>query len=466
LTVMMFERPGPSFVLGLGGFSLIGPTAFLIVCILVQKFSKSEKQMRNGLLLLLAILVVGSLLIVINADSNFLPLPSFRYLNAINPFLTTTDPLVDSVSEHATTTIQQSFYMHSVLMIFAGLGVWIIFNKKKSNITNFPKDMMVFALIFGLIGVYVSSAFLRLELFASLSIIILSSIGLSILIKEIANYRKPINSIQNKIIKVSSMGIIVILVIIPLTIPVNGNWISSVDIPPTILNGGSAYHVATNDWKETLEWIKLNTPEDSVIAAWWDYGYWITTLSDRATLADNATIDTIQIQKIAKIFLNNPDDAWNMLQEMGSDYVIVFVAGQKLDIPDERSLYLLSGGGDESKKQWFMRIAGEPLAKYVQSDGISGTDYFWNDTLLGKMIPFSLVAFVSPNDNQQSATYVPGFTGIYTDDIKYPVGSDGPLRLVHASSSFTEHKIGPIIGVFVYEVNDNYIPKIIPNESN
>jgi dolichyl-diphosphooligosaccharide--protein glycosyltransferase len=466
LTVMMFERPGPSFILGLGGFSLIGPAAFLIVCILVQKFSKPEKQMRNSLLLLLAILVVGSLLIVINADSNFLPLPSFRYLNAINPFLTTTDPLVDSVSEHATTTIQQSFFMHSVLMIFAGLGVWIIFNKTKSNPTNFPKDMMVFALIFGLIGVYVSSAFLRLELFASLSIIVLSSISLSILIKQIVNYRKPINSIQNKIIKVSSMGIIVILVIMPLTMPVNGNWISSVDIPPTILNGGSAYHVATNDWKETLEWIKLNTPEDSVIAAWWDYGYWITTLSDRATLADNATIDTVQIQKIAKIFLSNPDDAWNMLQEMGSDYVIVFVSGEKLNIPDERSLYLLSGGGDESKKQWFMRIAGEPLAKYVQSDGISGTDYFWNDTLLGKMIPFSLVAFVNPNDNQQSATYVPGFTGIYTDEIKYPVDGDGPLRLVYASPSFTEQKIGPVIGVFVYEVNDNYAPKIISDELN
>ena len=34
-------------------------------------------------------------------SKKLLPLPSFRYLNAINPFLTSTDPLIDSVAEHA-----------------------------------------------------------------------------------------------------------------------------------------------------------------------------------------------------------------------------------------------------------------------------------------------------------------------------------------------------------------------------
>ena len=47
---------------------------------------------------------------MINSDSEFLPLPSHRYLNALNPFLTTTDPLVDSVSEHATTTLWLSHF--------------------------------------------------------------------------------------------------------------------------------------------------------------------------------------------------------------------------------------------------------------------------------------------------------------------------------------------------------------------
>ena len=368
-TATMFERPGPSFVFGLGGFSLIIPTLFLITCIFVQKISKPKNQIRNGLFLLFVVIIIGSFLIMINVESNFLPLPSFRYLNAINPFLTTTDPLVDSVSEHATTTLQQSFFMNSVLMIFAGLGIWIIFNKIKSKSMNyFSNDMMIFVLIFALTGSYVSSAFVRLELFASISIIILSSIGLSILTREIMHYKKLIHPTQGNMLKISFSMIIVILIIIPLTVPANGNWITSINTPPTILNGGTAYNVSTNDWKETLEWINLNTPPNSVIASWWDYGYWITTMSQRTTLVDNATISTSQIQKIAEIFLSTPNDAWKMLQEMKSDYVVVFVAGQKLNFQDEKSLYTLSGGGDESKKQWFMRIVGVPLEKYLYSD--------------------------------------------------------------------------------------------------
>jgi dolichyl-diphosphooligosaccharide--protein glycosyltransferase len=461
-TTMMFERPGSGFVFGLGGFSLIVPTLFLIACIFVQKISKIENQKRNALILLFSVVLAGFSLIIINADSEFLPLPSFRYLNAINPFLTTVDPLVDSVAEHATTTIQQSFLFHSILMIFAGLGIWIIFhNKLSQNSFKMKTEMIVFSLTIGLIGVYVSSAFLRLEVFASISLIILGSIGLSFLTKEFISNKittknsKPIKNF----IKIPYVFGIVIILIIPLMIPANGNWATVSDIPPTILNGGTGYAVATNDWKDSLEWIKSNTPQDSVIAAWWDYGYWITTMSERTTLADNATIDANQIKKIAQMFLSSPDKAWSMLNDMDSDYVLILIAANKLNIEDERSLYLLGQGGDESKKQWFMRIAGEPIQKYVYSDGISGTDYFWNETLLGKMIPFSIEGFVNPtNNNQQSLEFIHGYTPIYSKDVKYPIGGDGPLRLVYASPSFTEEKVGAVIGVFVYEINKNYVP--------
>lgn len=105
-----------------------------------------------------------------------------------------------------------------------------------------------------------------------------------------------------------------------------------------------------------------------------------------------------------------------------------------------------------------MRIVGAPLEKYLYSDGISGTDYFWNETLLSKMFPFSLVGYINPNNNNQhSLEHIPGFTAVYTDNIKYPSDGNGPFLLVYASSSFTEQKIGPVIGVFVYEVNKDYL---------
>ena len=32
-----------------------------------------------------------------------------------------------------------------------------------------------------------------------------------------------------------------------------------------------------------MEWLSKNTEPDAVIASWWDYGYWITTLGNRPT---------------------------------------------------------------------------------------------------------------------------------------------------------------------------------------
>ena len=82
------------------------------------------------------------------------------------------------------------------------------------------------------------------------------------------------------------------------------------------MTGASAYP-PSNDWLESLEWIKMNTPENAKIASWWDYGYWITTLSERTTFIDNATLGTWQIQKMANIFFNNPNALLEFTRRMG-----------------------------------------------------------------------------------------------------------------------------------------------------
>jgi dolichyl-diphosphooligosaccharide--protein glycosyltransferase len=343
-------------------------------------------------------------------------------------------------------------------MIFAGLGIWIILSKKSEEKSYVKNDMIAFSLIMGLTGVYVSSAFVRLEVFASVALVILSSLGLSILTKEILGSKNLFEKFRTQnIIKISFLTIIVILLVIPLVYPTS-NWINSGKAPPTILNGGSNWNMATNDWKESFEWIKSNTPEDSVVAAWWDYGYWITTMSDRTTLADNFTGNHTRIEKIAQTLLSTPDEAWVNLQNMGADYVVVFAVGQRIDQGSDQPIYLLSGGGDESKKQWFMRIAGEPVGKYVHPDGISGTDYFWDNTLLGKLFPFSTVSYVNPRDTStQSENFKMGLTPVYVKDIKYPTNGDGPFRFAHASPSFVNND-RILLGIFIYEVNDDYTP--------
>ena len=96
--------------------------------------------------------------------------------------------------------------------------------------------------------------------------------------------------------------------------PENNSWLTWADFTPSILNGGSAYaQFSSDDWKDATFWLKQNTSEDAIIASWWDYGYWITTLSDRTTLADNATLIDWQIQKMAYALITTPDKSWHIL---------------------------------------------------------------------------------------------------------------------------------------------------------
>jgi len=456
LSAIMFERPGFGFVFGLGGISLIIPTIFLVLCIFVQKISKNEHKIRNGLFLLILIILVGSFLVTINEELDVLPVPSFRYLNALNPFLTTLDPLTDSVAEHATTSIHLSFLLHSILLIFSALGAWLLLSKKiPSSIIFERNDMRVFVLIMGMTGVYVSSAFVRLEVFASISLIFLTSIGLSILIKEI--FKINLSKKKNYSLKISSIVIIFILFTIPLIYPTTSNWINMMDFPPTILNGGTSYP-PSNDWPETLEWIKLNTPEDSIVASWWDYGYWISTVAERTTLIDNATISTWQIEKVAEIFMSTPDESWNLLTEWDVDYVIVYVAGQRLQGDwNGDSLYALNGGGDESKTPWFMAIGNVDLSKYLEADGITPSSYFWNETMLGKMIPYNTLLYYDEKSTQASETFQNGFIPISALEINYLEDGNYPFKLVHTSPSFTNKNIDRFTAVLVYEVNKNYV---------
>ena len=535
LVTALFEKTGIGFVSSLNGFFLIGCTGFLVVASVIKKLGK--KQLRNLLALLGSSIVIG----VVILSSNLIALPSFRYLNAANPFLITTDILTDSVAEHATTTTDISFYMMSVLMIFAGIGAWLLFQKKVNNSLNIKYEMAAFALIIGFLGIYFSSAFVRLEVFGSIAIMILASLGVSILVSKIL--RTELVG-RGTTIKISFLLVIVALLLVPMVYPEKLNWSNhNVGIPIVMLNSGSHFNISTNDWPDAMRWLKENTHEDAVIAAWWDYGYWISTLSERKTLADNATILDWQIRKIGAMYMSTPDNAWQILTsdaetDVGSyyvtlpadvthptrppndtfyeeklkrldsfenwkenpdvrgpdqqydadkaaayptlfdywvseiyevspimtgldaDYIIVNLVAKKLSDDNVIDLYTIQQkGGDETKAFWFMKITDLQVLDYYNRDLQSYKSKFWDNTLLGHLIPFTPIAYVDPNNAEiQSKTFKPGYLAIYVKDIKFPTGGDGPFQLVYVSPSFEKNVAGPLTGPLIYKINKDYNP--------
>ena len=515
--------------IGYGSAVLIGTTALAVIILMIQKINQKH-ELRNGL----AVLAVATIIGIAVLSVGFVELPAYRYVNALNPFLTTTDPLTDSVSEHSTPTMKITFIFFSIMIVFAGIGAWLIFQNKVNRSMKIKTDMVVFALIMGLIGVYASAAFVRAEIFAAFSIIILSSMGISILASKILERKifKDYTITAKATTKVAFVGVIIILLALPLALPLDENMVISATFPPAILtaNANLSPTFVTNDWKDAMQWLKENTPKDAVVASWWDYGYYITTLGERKTLADNATLMDWQIRKIASMLFSNTDNAWKILSSsyledvspyyitlpfnpeerkfdvfkrwqntpqtqelidpeklsqystlydyfesevynldavftgLDADYVLTMVVAEKFDeslatVP----LYSLGPAGDETKKVWFARIAEQNLGLLFHPDEFgTPNDRFWDETLLGKLIPFSPVVYIDPINQTESRTYQPGYVPLYVKDIKFPSNSDGPFKLVYSSPTFNRTDAGPMISILIYEINKDYsIPYVL-----
>ena len=109
------------------------------------------------------------------------------------------------------------------------------------------------------------------------------------------------------------------------------------------------------------------------------------------------------------------------------------------------------------KNPWLMRIGNVELSKYLEPNSNFGTNYFWNETLLGKMIPYNTLLYFNEEYQQTSEVFHPnGFIPISVLDINYNDDGNYPFKLVHTSPSFTNKNLDRFSAVLVYEVNKNY----------
>jgi dolichyl-diphosphooligosaccharide---protein glycosyltransferase len=488
ISTAIFPRTGISFVLSFPSIALVGATVFVVIANFIKKHSKPTVQKRNILFVLIAFILLAIGLIA----GGLYYLPDKKYLAAVNPFMSY-HPIAESVAENTRPTIIDYLLIFSTLFIFAGIGTWFVLKRKEDEIS-------IFVLIIGITGIYVSTGSLRLLVFASIGIIILAAMGLSQLIshvivrtnKKSSSSQPPttiLTTVYKKEEKTSTkrqrkleattrrknantmcfMLIVFFLLLLPMLYPRDLNWISYANMPPAIINGGTGYLIKTYDWLNALNWISKNTPKNSVIAAWWDYGYWITTLANRTTLADNAANNFSRITAISKMFLEKPEEGIKIANKLGADYILIYVVAEKIKV-NNSSYYILGNGGDESKMYSFIKSGYFEKNKYLEEDQFTPKPAFWNTTLLGQLIPFSNQGYILLQNRQSSITHVfqeykPDAAALYSKQVKYPNESSNntgikhqPLSLVYSSDSFANNNNNTekrVFAVLVYKINHN-----------
>ena len=193
--------------------------------------------------------------------------------------------------------------------------------------------------------------------------------------------------------------------------------------PVTIVTGGSPFGQPSYDWMEALEWMKANIPNDSIVAAWWDYGYWISFIAGKKTLADNGTLNQTRITLLAKMFLSDEEHGIKIMKQLGAEYIVIYLG--TIDVSSQQGFpyVILYGFGEEGKFLQMAKILGKNQDIYLNRSNTKGSIYteaFWN-TFLGHLIPYKFVQKQTINNQP---------TDIYQYTPKYPTQPNGKSKLI------------------------------------
>ena len=81
--------------------------------------------------------------------------------------------------------------------------------------------------------------------------------------------------------------------------------------------------IIVDDYREAYFWLRDNTEDDARVMAWWDYGYQITGIGNRTTIADGNTWNHEHIATLGRI-LSAPEKRAHAIAKHLADYILIW----------------------------------------------------------------------------------------------------------------------------------------------
>lgn len=290
-------------------------------------------------------------------------------------------PIIASVSEHQPTAWPAFFFDTNMLIWLFPAGIYLCFQELR--------DEHVFVIIYGVLCSYFAGVMVRLMLTLTPIICVSAAIALSKLFDVYLNVvdifksdslediktdskksKSKVSSSSSaskpsKFIQLLSKAVVLLSFTFYLVYFVyHCTWVTSnaYSSPSVVLasrNPDGSQNII-DDYREAYYWLRMNTPEDAKVMAWWDYGYQIGGMADRTTLVDNNTWNNTHIATVGKAMCSSEDVAYDILKKHDVDYVLVIFGG------------LLGYSGDDINKfLWMVRIS-----EGIWPDEIHERDYF------------------------------------------------------------------------------------------
>lgn len=255
-----------------------------------------------------------------------------------------------------------------------------------------PTPARLFICLYMVVCIYLASLMIRLLLVVAPAVCLLAGVGVSkamrLAMKSIAQNSKVKAELETSagaketsskqstrsVLETAQKGtqallricfgvvLVTVLAVISVKFVLHGTIVGAeVYSSPSVILSNRDYKtgqkVIIDDFREAYYWLRQNSVERSKVMSWWDYGYQIAGFSNRTTLCDNNTWNFTHISYVGKVFASTEEDAYQVMENLDIDYVIVIFGG--------KTGY---SGDDINKFLWMVRISGNTFPSIKESD--------------------------------------------------------------------------------------------------
>jgi dolichyl-diphosphooligosaccharide--protein glycosyltransferase len=292
--------------------------------------------------------------------SNYVPLLALqsRLLSVINPLLRESISLVASVGEHMPSPWATFYYNTFIPLLFIVPGIYFAY--KRGN------DSDIITIIITITLYYFTGSMTRIIMLFAPIAAIMGAYGISQILKSfgaLTSNRKvaPASRLRKREARQGmdpsvSYVIFAFVGLLAIAQVSQATDVAVKQLPYTELIVGGQFH----DWEESLTWMRTNLNGGTIVASWWDYGYWSTILGNVTSVNDNATINSTRIGFVGMgMMMNDELEAARVFKRMGAEYVLVYFG------------HMVSGlGGDEGKWPWMVKICNDYSNVYKNYPGL------------------------------------------------------------------------------------------------
>jgi len=206
-------------------------------------------------------------------------------------------------------------------------------------------------------------------------------------------------------------------------------------------------------WQKTMSWVRENTPVDAVFAHWWDYGYWIQSIGERATILDgsNSIIYWNHLMGRHVLTGTNEKDALEFLYAHNATHLLI----DPTDIGKYTAYSSIGADEDYDRFSWINTFTmdgaqtqetKDETIYFYRGGTVVDEDIIWNEDGKDIFLPKKKAVVGAIFLKMDSSEKISQPEAIFVYNQQYKI----PLRYAYYNGELHDFKSGLEAGIFIY----------------